>query len=365
MPKEFLDSQSTNKENLLPQGRLDQTLVEYFKENKIEMPPIETTMLFSRHYTASDVEWMEPHYKETDIFIPETVSWTPEGLEMYQKIAQGGSEGYTASGRFFSNLMSEMQKNPKATFRFSGAIVEMMQKFPGKKICYIDLPAGTELQVQHKKDIENLFKRIDLIPPTASLAERAEIEEKLSGEFSKSLALREEEITKSLPRELGKLVKQYPGLLKKEKLKVLIQLGSNHTRIYQWLKSRGENVSRFFPNKPYNYMGGLHSRADLFGKSFSGLDNKKITFADTICFKTFLHHAVLFIPEGLYSEYVRRIVALFSEKEMEEVYAGLQSEDEKIQNEAQNTFEHLLQKNKIPIVKNRMDIPILEKYLQS
>ena len=222
----LLNTHTTDSDSL-PQGELTQTLAQYFQIYGIKAPPVELTTAFSLHGSESDVLWIESFYQETDVYISEMMNWTPEGVLRWQKVAGGDPEAPHIVEHYIRNIQADPRHVMKG---YSIAHMQQVARYPGKYLCVIDLPAGTTLSETMRQIVHSGLMRNNTV----------------YREFMKLQRQRDTQMLMNLPQALGNLILEHPEISKKETLKVLLKFGSNHARLYDPLKKRGEQVRRFF-----------------------------------------------------------------------------------------------------------------------
>lgn len=120
------------------------------------------------------------------------------------------------------------------------------------------------------------------------------------------------------------IIEKYPGLGEKKKVKILLSLGSFHTRIFQSLKKSGEEVTREFKTMP-TYFNFEHEgiRRCLFGGDVD----------DKLAAKIFLQ--MLFTLRRLDADIrfrlERKIVSQFSFEEAKEIFERIKQGENEVQ----------------------------------
>ena len=327
------------QEKPLPLGAIDQSLEKYFRKNKREVPPIEVLILFTRHDTQEDATWLEKYYQEADIFIQESSGWTPESLSARQNMADGKPlpRGMKYRGGDFGKELNWIIK-----------------KNPGKRVTLIDIPQSrveseklikTEIDVD--KNLSKIVKEGLPLPEVASKMYEAMLPAVAHDD------LREQIMIETLPVQLANLIKQYPELAKKPKLKVVMLLGAAHTRVYQWMHDRGDNVSRKFQEMPQLYLGNASiSRAELLNKPLSQESKEAVFFLDIARVHTFLGKVEGFTSFPEFQAYKKFIMKNLSKPEMESLYEIFRKDGQRKFGKA---FEAILESKYIPIIKTPAD----------
>jgi hypothetical protein len=219
---------TSHDEVSLPQGSLAQPLAEYFRTHGITAPPVELTLAFSPHGTAEDINWVEDLYRVTDVYIPEMVNWTPEGVARWEKVAHGDADSNHIVETYVRNIMNDQHHFMK---EYSIAKMKLVARYPGKYLCVIDLPAGSALGT----DVRVALAAVSILRHAP----------KATHHFEQTSRKRDTQMLLNLSPALGNLIRRFPGLGQKERLKVLLTLGSNHARMRDPLVKRGEDVKVF------------------------------------------------------------------------------------------------------------------------
>jgi hypothetical protein len=344
------------KEKSLPPGRLDQPLADYFRENGVEAPPIEVTLLFSPHGTKADMTWMEQYYKDTDVYVPEMVNWTPEGKKRFEQVAEGGEKAKKVSNEYAQAIHSEGNM-------FADAAEERMriiERNPGKKICVIDVPKGTTLSIRSKEAQKNFF---DSRKMARALGHNLEDFSKATLDTTNIYAdlekEREEYMVSTLPQKLGEIIKLNPVLAEKKPLKVLIQLGFAHTTVAVLLRKRGENVVQIFKEVPQRHMDTLLPIMTRATKSLTEENNQKFAFLDAIRSFTFIGDCDNLLSSSEFNSYIKLVLRNISLKEMQRLYNAMVNFGKETFRE---NFERFLVRKGVPLIKNKNDA---EQFRQS
>lgn len=367
MKPEGFPQNTPKQEKELPLGRLDQPLAEYFKENGIEVPPVDITVCFSRHLTKEDADWIEPYYKDTDIYVPELADWNEGTLDLFRKVASGDAEAKITADKFVSERSAGFKSyvQPDNLNEFENERIRIIERNPGKEIIFVDIPSGTDLALRFEKSnsgeafFEEMKKINSALPRLKDIAKANNI---IGQNFAEVNKEREKLIIESLPKRIGEVVKNNPQLSSKENLKVLIQLGTLHTTVYHKLKMRGENVRELFKDGSSFrfpiFEGGLSYRRTMFGKPLTEEESQKVLFAQNI---RILHliEASNFLSENEFDEYTQYVVSKFSLEEMNKIYRDYVT----INTESlQKSFQRTMRAKGLPIIKTAEDA---EKFRES
>ena len=330
-------------ERSFPPGAVEQSFEKYFKKNKIEAPPIEVLILFTRHHSLEDAAWIEQHYKEADIFVPEAVGWDEEYLARFQEYANGVS----------LPIERNMQKDP-----FSDTMRKFVKRNPGKKIAMIDIPGGTEKFKTMDDEYERISAKLRLL-----VGEKLPFDQAVEKNYQLLKAkipeddYRERKMIASFPGEIARILKEYPELKEKKSLKVVMYLGAKHTRLFHWLKQRGENVNQKFQEMPHAFVPeSVVTRSELLKKGLP-LKNeiKEQAFFSRILFeKTFLQKTFNLTRSEEFTAYLNFIMKNISSSEMKNLYELLITEKDDLA--FKKEFEKVLKAKNVPIIKTSYDV---------
>ena len=159
----------------------------------------------------------------------------------------------------------------------------------------------------------------------------------------------------TLPKSIGNVLRGNKDLTAKNPLKVLISLGSAHTRIYHWLHNRGENIKRVFPDMPYDFLGStaLPVRSVLFDKPFKKEKDKELieqNFFFNLCSLFPFKNMGKILSDGEYQAYINFLKKDFSHEVMKSIYET--SLDEKGLNPREfiSKVFKFMHKNKLPVI---------------
>lgn len=370
MPKEEFPQNTSKQEKELPLGRLDQPLAEYFKENGIEAPPIQITICFSRHLTKEDAEWIEPYYKDADVYAPELADWKRRTLDLFRKVASGDAEAKAAADKFVSERRGGFKNyvQPENFNEFENERIRIIERNPGKEIIFVDIPSGTDLALRFEKsDSKETFfeemKKLNSALPR--LKDIAKANNTIGQNFAEVNKEREKLIIESLPKRIGEVIKNNQQLASKETLKVLIQLGTLHTTVYHKLKMRGENVRELFKDGPSFrfpiFDGNLNYRRTMFDKPLTEEESQKILFAQNI---RILHliEASNFLSDSEFDEYTQYVVSKFSLEEMNKIYRDYVTVNTE---SLQKSFQRTMRIKGLPVIKTSEDAQKFRESLKS
>lgn len=351
------ENKNINKnEKTLPFGRINQPLDDYFKENNIKAPPVEITIAFTRHVSASDAEFFEPYLENADIVIPEVVGWNQSSLTDFQKLSDKklSPNDYTYKGEYGTDFLKKFE--------------ELLYNAPAKKVTFMDAEENSFLNRKQKKEAEqNWNDRLNILKEKIPFEEAADLTAKVIFEKGKTILPREKHMVETLPKAIGNIIRDNKNLTNKELLKVFIYLGATHTRIYHILYSRGEKVKRVFPDMPYDYQGTPHiSRSGIFDKNIDKNKNyvEQEFFID-LCtgYPFFETHKIL--SDGEYQAYLNFLKKYFSHEIMKEIYESAVGEQGFNPDLFSKKVFMFLEKNNIPIIITEKDANKVRNFIVS
>lgn len=218
MRKEFL-----SKENL---------------ENKEREPKISYRILYGSHGTAEDFKEFEGEFKKADIYIPEACGWTPETLEEFNQISQG--KGLTLD-----------EFVVKYNFRRGSSVYKELEviKDSKKPILLVDASRDTDLTMKRIEatlfymEAIKLFENGKFEPAINSMRKYVEL-------MAKHVRKREDCMKRNLKEKVNNLIQKDKALRNKEEVKILLTLGSAHTKLFQDLKKEKLSISRQHASYP-------------------------------------------------------------------------------------------------------------------
>ncbi len=214
-------------------------------EQKEKEPKLEYVFLLSSHLTAEDFRQMETLFSECDVYVPELANWRPEFIEAIRKL----SEGEIPLDEFIATR-TNLNKNTWDT-----ANRERYSILAGshKPIFLAEAPWSEESPgIRNMPAFQSGVESSRLL--REGLVEEAIQKRKESiYQFAASFRRREEHISRMLKEPLKEFIETIPNLRDKEKVKVLVQIGTGHTGPYHELKKEGAEAQRIFNVDPVLY----------------------------------------------------------------------------------------------------------------
>ena len=199
-----------------------------------KLPTVALDIFYSAHGEEKDLEGFEEKFKKADIYIPEFFGWNETNLKEFRNIAEG-------------------KQQPKE-FEYLSGFAERQYSIlynSHKPITFIDLPKDHQLvnQVLSHLNKDYLIHR-ERTSDFQEFLGRVKDWHKRWAELQRQ---RENYMLSQLEPSLKQLLKKRPELRQKEKLKVLMSLGSLHTGLYHQLLKQGRAAARTFSRSPYIY----------------------------------------------------------------------------------------------------------------
>lgn len=228
-------------------------------EQKEKEPKVSYHFLFGHHETAKDFEKLPEIFQKTDVYVPELCRRGPLDEFNFNALSKGKIIPKDMAMKFGAKRTDAQYQEFRVIYNSKKPIL----------LCDVpiwDFRYGTKLGIVNHlyKRGMGLFKKGDFKKSLLKIRSGLEAEVKLESE-------REERIKKSLNNKIGKFLKKNPNYAQKENLKVLVNLGASHTKIYQNLAKKGKMpISREFNRIPFIYpVIGEAQRRILFGKELN------------------------------------------------------------------------------------------------
>jgi len=224
------------------------------QKEEIKEPKISFQILYHSHRTAKDIEKLAEIFPKIDIYIPERHAWTPEFLTDLQSLSRGEKTPQELNYEYGYSEGSPWAK------RFE--IIYQSQK----PILFADLGAGHELEDMYDQS-KGLY-RLSFYKFRSGEFQRAlQMMRNYIIKFAEYILAREEIIKTNLETRIQELVKNNSRLEDKKEIKVLLSLGSAHTRLYRSLKKESPSTIQQFSNLPTIFMSeGEAIRRAMFSK---------------------------------------------------------------------------------------------------
>ena len=212
-------------------------------EIKEKEPKISYDIFYAPHRTVKDFEKLEEAFKKADVYVPEMPGWTPKTADQIKEFSQKDMS-------FKNFLLFQVLPQDSAMYKELQVI-----KGSEKPILVVDIPNEHELLREISKTFELLEKSIMLFSKGV-FRKSLQSARKYIESMVKNTLKRDEFIKENLKTEVKKLIEKSPELQKKKEVRILLNLGTAHTRIYHGLKeeeklSKGKSgISRQFAYQP-------------------------------------------------------------------------------------------------------------------
>ena len=236
----FLDKQRLSEEEKtwfeLIKSRIYKTLGREVQPETKELPAISIEILLTPHETAEDWKSFHEALDRADVCIVETQGWSEDYLKFIQKLSRGNP---------FTYINEKLKKRVMGNYDDRDKVLIETIYNSKKPVTFIDLPKGHPLIVNESSDefiLQGTFENI-LGQLGAAL--------KLDAGYQRQ---REDYMIASLKIKIGELVKEFPELRKKNKIRLLITIGSAHVNLFTSIKKEvTPSVERNYGNKPAGY----------------------------------------------------------------------------------------------------------------
>lgn len=278
----------------------------YEKLKNPELPKVEVDIYFSRHQYPRDLDNFEELFNDCDILFPETTGWNEEIRHLYRLMAKGGP---SIPGK------KDIDENKNFNSRLRHIFAES-----GKAIGFVDVPDDNPMQKKLNKSLEAIEEGQN---SAKSFEEYRDFFCKKYLAKSQYETEREEFIVENFPEKMKEIFDTYPELKKKERVKVLLQLGYFHTGVDHLFRKKGLEGSRTFQDKKvlYDHLNELE-RAMRFGKKVDiNLVNKAILEECLIDYRPSIVEPKATEYETI--ESVRSLVNSFKDEEVENILREL------------------------------------------
>lgn len=206
-------------------------------ERHPDWPPIELSFYFAPHGSYEDIRGIEPYIAECDVLLFEEAGeskWPKKYLNKKVRSATGPLE----------DLIEPVEGEVEEAF------VRAMYGTDKVAGC-IDIGRNPKRNAL----LEDALCEMDSLgmPDDISWREAMMTLLIIESESVNLQGIREEVMVNNFELELDDLITKYPELKNRDKLKVLISVGSFHTSLQHRFAARGLGSERYFPSKPYIY----------------------------------------------------------------------------------------------------------------
>lgn len=205
------------------------------REKELTSPALEIDFRFSAHGKKSHFEDVDlSHY---DVYFPEGAGQDKEVIEKLRAVSRGVASPKkairTLKSPFVGHLWGELKAMHNSGIAIGG----------------IDL-LGTQTNIDKEHELEN--KAYDE-------AEEGNLEIAINyiKQYSQVYGLRQRErenyMVSRFPIAINEILDHYPQLKEKQKIRILINLGSSHTAVYHFLKREGYEARRINTDNAFTY----------------------------------------------------------------------------------------------------------------
>jgi hypothetical protein len=208
-------------------------------------------IFYTAHLTASDFIGLHEKIEQADIFVPEVFGWAKDVQREFQKVANGEKEPHEFLDYF------DLSPERFAQYDAMLGMLEALYKTK-KRVAMVDVPT--------KHAIEGKFYAE---PDLIKTLNQKEKKEKI--EAFKDYLQHEEDVQTEregfITDQLKALIAEETEKNNKRDVRVVMFLGSIHSRVFHTMKREGVDVSRDYPVGPYvfNFIQEAKRRA-MFGK---------------------------------------------------------------------------------------------------
>lgn len=296
----------------------------------------EYEIFYGPHGSAKDIEGLVIPLKQTDIFLPECIGWSPNHLIAYNAVSAGVLAPQAAVSGFAVGT-SHIALSKDTALGFFGMLYKSH-----KPVAFIDVP------VDH--------------PLTARFVEHGSKGFRLGKEFSETLRYAEDHLKEIAAMDIERedyqiahlgptvdgLLRLNNALARRNPLKVLLFEGPAHTRIGRILEVSGKTVTQIFAYEPIIYP----FQNEVTQKFMRGENVDEELMARAIM------EMVVFLPTLLNAtknsrlaiEYSRKALSRFSFEEIERAFQEARTTG------SYNILTTLMQEKDVPHPNSQQDI---------
>lgn len=274
-------------------------------------PKISINIFYGQHSTAKDIDGLSKAFAKADIYIPEFWTWRDRELQEYRSMANGVIEP--------KDVMGAMSPTEEMSFIYMHFKMIHNSKKP---ITIIDVPMD---------DVDNVFltPHYEGIYMKETFNEALESKRQKIKHYANGEKIREAYMQSHLLPKIQELLREYPVLMEKEDVRVLLFLGAGHTQLYHNLIRSGQNATRMFNEMPYVYDFTVEGiRRYAFGNEVNDLLAARIILEELFnnSFGLLLLQRILNSEKR--SNIRRKIIAQFSFEEAKDIFERIkQGED--------------------------------------
>lgn len=303
---------------MLPENRVA-TPQENLHKVDLRLPPkVKLHIFYSTHETGQDAPNLPERIKECDIFVPEGAGFSEENLffKALKRIVKGDAKIYERAmvefrQRFGPDSWSEfLIKNLYGTY---------------KPVLFVDIREASET-FKKGEDLIKKSGRWFFDSPNDFSESLIRLEDFLK-EAASNQNEREDFIMQTLIPSLNNLISQHPRFFNKSQVKVLMQMGASHTRIYRKLVAIPENngrISREFGQKPFIYVGQDDVlRKFQMGKDVSNVQIARVLVNPIVSKILWEEIAKKFSREGERMRFVGEVILRLSFEDLKNLYESV------------------------------------------
>ncbi len=200
--------------------------------------PIAINIFYGGHKTGEDQRGLKKEFAKADVYVPEYPSWTPETLEIFQRVSEGSLEPDDAVKRL--NPSSRKAKLADLRILYNS----------NKPIIFADVSATNPIFWENVDQLSRWAELTDAPALNTSFVEYLEHIRNAIKDLTQAQKERENYILLNLGPKIKELLKEHPELKNRERLNVLLNLGAAHTSVFRTLRENKQEVHRAFNNMP-------------------------------------------------------------------------------------------------------------------
>lgn len=291
-----------------------QTEEDNILERHPDWPQLDVEFYFASHGNARDMEGVAPHLAETDILLYENTGRTPRVRKQFDYASRNPAE----------DIETLIDSGDYKGTQLRGHSIEPLMRGiykTGKAIGTLDIgksKSDVELEAQAYREVNKMAS------PSLSYRSALIMTKNNAREVANTQAEREERMVENFEEEMEFIFKTHPDLLEKDKVKILITIGSFHTSLGRRFDRHGIlSTRKFSAASDYAYdfrselqrgfMYGIAPSDELLKNALSE-DIINLVYERELAGGDYLQHEDLV-------EYVRRYVSGLGTDEHEKLFA--------------------------------------------